>query len=83
MTMRRRAVPRGRRGNSPLVDERIGWHEHVVEHVDDQIEHIARPAGQDFGDPQAARKGAVDAIDDQRDAEPHEHLGQSARTSRR
>jgi hypothetical protein len=37
------------------------------------VQHLARPARQDFGHPQAARKKAVYAVDEKREAEQREH----------
>ena len=55
-------------------DERISRDEYVIEDVDHEIEHVARPARQHFGDAQPPRKGAVNAVDEERNAEPDEHL---------
>jgi len=65
---------RQRARQQPARHNGVARHEHVIENVDDKIEHVARPARQQLGDPQAAGKGAVDAVDKERDAEPDEHL---------
>ncbi len=64
----------GHGGQESARRQRIGRHEDVVENVDHEIEHVAGPARQHFGDPQPPREGAVDAVDEERDAEPDEHL---------
>ena len=61
-------------GNKPAGGDREGRHEHVIEDIDDEIEHVAGPARQQIGDPQPPGEGAVDAVDEECDAEPHEHL---------
>ena len=58
----------------PAGGDGIGRHEHVGEDIDDEIEHVAGPARQQFRGTQPPRKSAVDAVDDERDAEPDEHL---------
>ncbi len=58
----------------PADGDRKGRHEHVIENIDDEIEHVAGPARQQVGHAQSPRKSTVDAVDEQRDAQPDEHL---------
>jgi hypothetical protein len=53
--------------------EREGGNRHIAEEIDDQIEALAAEARQHFDHADAAGERPVDGVDDQRDAEPHEH----------
>src|SRR5262249_16446645 len=53
--------------------QRKGRHHHVGEEVDDQIETLSAPARQHAGHSDAAGERAINAIDDERNAEPEEH----------
>ena len=59
----------------PARGDRIGRNEDVGHEIDDEIEHFARPVRLQPHDIELARQRAVDRIDDQRDAEPAEHVG--------
>ena len=47
---------------------RVGRNEHVGDEINAKIEHIARPARKHFRNLEPTRDGAVDAIDDERNA---------------
>ena len=53
--------------------ERVSRDDDVSEIVDDQIEALAAEARQHRLDVELARERTVRRVDDQRDAEPHEH----------
>jgi len=54
--------------------QRKGGDRHIGEIIDDEIEALAVEARQDSRDVGPARERAVDAVDDECQTQPHEHL---------
>ena len=54
-------------------NDRIGRNEYVGDEINDQVEHVARPARERFCDLEPTRDRSVDPVDDKCDAEAHEH----------